>query len=123
MCDYNARMHVYRVNMRSHRLLEICGDVVVLVAQVVVLDMRRMHVPQGTFYQNDIFNIFAQNVDSGYTLEQSPRRNGSNEYSQHMFWMKMAYPCIPQFHYITLGFKGVYITWACYRDVMQYPNV
>ena len=34
----------------------------------------------------DIF-IFAQNIDCGYTLEP-PRRGGSNEYPQSMFWSK-----------------------------------
>ena len=35
----------------------------------------------------DIFLIFAQNIDCGYTLEP-PRRGGSNEYPQPMFWSK-----------------------------------
>ena len=35
----------------------------------------------------DIFNTFAQNIDCGYTLEP-PRRGGSNEYPQSMFWSK-----------------------------------
>ena len=35
----------------------------------------------------DIFLIFAQNIDRGYMLE-SPRRGGSNEYPQFMFWSK-----------------------------------
>ena len=35
----------------------------------------------------DIFLIFAQNIDCGYTL-QLPRRGGSNEYPQSMFWIK-----------------------------------
>ena len=35
----------------------------------------------------DIFLIFAQNIDCGYTLEP-PRRGGSNEYQQSMFWSK-----------------------------------
>ena len=35
----------------------------------------------------DIFLIFAQNIDCGYTLEP-PRRGGSNEYRQSMFWSK-----------------------------------
>ena len=35
----------------------------------------------------DIFLIFAQNIDFGYTLEP-PRRGGSNEYPQTMFWSK-----------------------------------
>ena len=35
----------------------------------------------------NIFLIFAQNIDCGYTLEP-PRRGGSNEYPQSMFWSK-----------------------------------
>ena len=35
----------------------------------------------------DIFNIFAQNIHCGYTLE-TPRRGGSNDYPQCMFWIK-----------------------------------
>ena len=35
----------------------------------------------------DIFLIFAQNIDCGYTLEP-PRRGGSNEYPQSRFWSK-----------------------------------
>ena len=35
----------------------------------------------------DIFNIFAQNIDWGYTSEP-PRRGGSKEYHQSMFWSK-----------------------------------
>ena len=35
----------------------------------------------------DIFLIFAQNIDCGYTLEP-PRRGGSNEYPHSMFWSK-----------------------------------
>ena len=34
-----------------------------------------------------IFHIFAQNIDCGYALEP-PRRGGSNEYPQCMFWSK-----------------------------------
>ena len=35
----------------------------------------------------DIFLIFAQNIDCGFTLEP-PRRGGSNEYPQSIFWSK-----------------------------------
>ena len=35
----------------------------------------------------NIFLIFAQNIDCGYTLEP-PRQGGSNEYPQSMFWNK-----------------------------------
>ena len=34
----------------------------------------------------NIFLIFAQNIDCGYTLEP-PCRGGSNEYPQSMFWI------------------------------------
>ena len=50
------------------------------------------------------FLIFAQNIDCVYTLE--PPRRG-------------VYPCIPQFSYIKVGFKGVYITRTCFRDVQN----
>ena len=46
----------------------------------------------------DIFLIFAQNINCGFTLEP-PRQGGSNEYPQSMFWSKnkknrytLAYP-------------------------------
>ena len=59
-------------------------------------------VKNENFHQKNlgIFLIFAQNIDCGYTLEP-PRRGGSNEYIQSMFWSKNkknrftpAYPCI-----------------------------
>ena len=37
--------------------------------------------------KNDIFLIFAQNIDYGYMLEL-PLRGSSNEYPQSMFWSK-----------------------------------
>ena len=37
--------------------------------------------------KNDIILTFAQNIDCEYTLEP-PRRCGSNEYPQSMFWGK-----------------------------------
>ena len=46
------------------------------------------------FYQNfqikhsDIFHISAQNIDCEYSLEP-PRRGGSNEYPQSMFWTEI----------------------------------
>ena len=60
----------------------------------------------------DIFQINAQNIDCGYSLEP-PRRGGSNEYPQPMFLRRNkknnVYPCQPQFYYIKVGFKGVRI--------------
>ena len=37
---------------------------------------------------SDIFQISAQNIDWGYSLEP-PRRGGSNEYPQSMFWAEI----------------------------------
>ena len=46
-------------------------------------------VKNENFHQKklDIFLIFAQNIDCGYTLEP-PCRGGSNEYPQSLFWSK-----------------------------------
>ena len=67
----------------------------------------------------DIFLIFAQNIYCGYTLEP-PRRGGSNEYPQSMFWSKNKKnrytPANPSFFYIKVRFKGVYITRTCFHD-------
>ena len=61
---------------------------------------------------SDIFQISAQNIDCGYSLEP-PRRGGSNEYPQPMFLFRNkknnVYTCKPQFYYIKVGFKGVEI--------------
>ena len=38
--------------------------------------------------KSDIFQISAQNIDCGYSLEP-PRRGGSNEYQQSMFWAEI----------------------------------
>ena len=70
--------------------------------------------------KSDIFHISAQNIDCGYSLEP-PRLGGSNEYPQSMFLSRNkennVYPCKPQFYYIKVGFKGVKIIKACFRDV------
>ena len=42
----------------------------------------------------DIFHIFAQNIDCGYTLE-SPRRSGFNEYPHFFFEAKIRKIGIP----------------------------
>ena len=39
---------------------------------------------------------------------------------QSMFWSKnkkKVYPCKPQFYYIKVGYKGVFVTRTCFRDV------
>ena len=49
---------------------------------------------------SDIFHISAQNIDCRYSLEP-PRRGGSNEYPQSVFWSRNknnnVYPCKPSF--------------------------
>ena len=42
----------------------------------------------------DIFHISAQNIDCGCSLEP-PRRGGSNEYPQSMFWAEIRKKSIP----------------------------
>ena len=40
-----------------------------------------------------------------------------------MFWSKnkkkKVYPCKPQFYYIKVGCKGVFVTRTCFRDDLQ----
>ena len=48
---------------------------------------------------------FAENIDCGYTLEP-PRRGGSNEYPQFMFWSKNKKNRYTPFCYIKVGCKG-----------------
>ena len=71
---------------------------------------------------SDIFHISAQNIDCGYSLEL-PRRGGSNEYPQSMFLNRNkknnAHPRKPQIYYIKVGFKGVKVIYACFRDGRQ----
>ena len=56
-----------------------------------------------------IFLIFAENIDCGYTLEP-PRRGGSNEYPQSMFWSKNKKnrytPAYPSFAILNWGLRG-----------------
>ena len=49
-----------------------------------------------------IFHIFAQNIDCGYTQKEENN----------------VYPCKPQFYYMKVGCKWVYITRTCYHDEM-----
>ena len=72
---------------------------------------------------SDIFSISAQNINCGYSLEP-PHRGGSTEYPQSMFSSKNkennVYPCKPQFYYVKVGFKGVKLIKACFRDGFSY---
>ena len=52
---------------------------------------RKFHLQKLKIFRlknSDIFNISAQNIDCGYSLEP-PRRGGSNEYPQSMFWAEI----------------------------------
>ena len=49
-----------------------------------------------------------QNIDRGYSLEPTLSKNKKN--------MCNVYPCKPKFYYIKVGFKGVKIILACFRD-------
>ena len=61
---------------------------------------------------SDIFHIYAQNIDCGYSLEL-PHWGNSNRYPQSMFLSRNkknnVYPFKPQFYYIKVGFQGVKI--------------
>ena len=61
----------------------------------------------------DIFLIFAQNIDCGYTLEP-PQRGGSNEYPKSMFWSKnkknMYTRVNPTFSIYKWGVRGCHYT-------------
>ena len=52
------------------------------------------------------FLIFAQNIASVPTISVLEQKGEQN-----------VYPCKPQFYYIKVGCKGVYITMTCYPDV------
>ena len=60
------------------------------------------------------FLIFAQNIDYGYTIEPPRRAKIRN----NTFFSADFFPCIPQFCYIKVEFKGVYITRTCFRDAL-----
>ena len=54
----------------------------------------------------DMFLIFAQNINCGYTLEP-PRRGGSNEYPQLCLGAKIRKICIPLHTPVLLYKSGV----------------
>ena len=69
------------------------------------------HGCKNVHFQMKVFNIFlifAQNIDCGYTLEP-PQYVLEQKYEK-------VYPCKPQFYYIKVGCKGVFVTRTCFRD-------
>ena len=76
---------------------------------------RKFHLQKLKIFRlknSDIFQISAQNIDCGYSLEP-PLQGGSNDYPQSMVLSRNKknniYPYKPQFYYIKVGFKGVKI--------------
>ena len=69
----------------------------------------------------NVFLIFAQNIDCGYTLE--PLMSTHNLCVRAKIRRKNVYPCKPQFYYITVGCKGVFTIRTClHDDNMDYMN-
>ena len=64
----------------------------------------------------DIFLIFAQNIAEAVLTSTHNLCFGAKI-------RKMGIPCIPQFYYIKVGFKGVYITRTCFPDVKNSPGL
>ena len=58
-----------------------------VIYRIFFVVLQRNPMKNFTGKKNDIFLIFAQNIDCVYKLEP-PRRGGSNEYPQSMFWSK-----------------------------------
>ena len=80
---------------------------------------KNVHFQMNTL---NIFLIFAQNIDCGYTLEP-PQGGGSNEYPQSMFWSKNKKkytPANPSFTLYKWGIRGcslhglVFVMFALY---------
>ena len=65
----------------------------------------------------DIFLIFAQNIDCGYTLE-AVLTSTHNLYFGAKIRKNRYTPACPSFAiYLKVGLKGVYITRTCFPDV------
>ena len=62
----------------------------------------------------DIFLIFAQNIDCGYTSE--PPLTSTHNLCFRAKIRKNVYPCKPQFYFIKVEWKGVFTTQTCFRD-------
>ena len=58
----------------------------------------------------NIFLIFAQNIDSEAVLTSTHNQCFGAKIR------KIVYLCKPQFYYIKVGCKGVFVTRTCFRD-------
>ena len=71
----------------------------------------------------DIFLIFAQNIDCGYTLELIEAvLTSTHNLCFRAKVRKNVYPCKPQFFYIKVVCKGIYISRTCYADAHTRQN-
>ena len=65
----------------------------------------------------DVFLIFAQNMDCGYTLDLSEAvLTSTHNLCFGAKIRKKLYPCKPEFYYKTVGCKGVFVTRTCFLD-------
>ena len=66
--------------------------------------------------------IFAQNIDCGFTLELSEAvLTSTHNLCFRAKIRKNVYSCTPQFHYIKVGCKGVYIRLKKNKQVFLRP--
>ena len=76
---------------------------------------------QMIFFNN--FLIFAQNIDCGYTLEPNRLNEAVLTCTHNQCFgakiRKNVYPCKPQFYYIKVGCKWVFVTGTCLRNVLS----
>ena len=61
------------------------------------------------------FLTFAQNINCGYTLTEAVLTSTHNLCFGAKI-RKKVYPCKPQFYYIKVGCKGVFVTRTYFRD-------
>ena len=67
------------------------------------------------------FSFFAQNIDCGYTLEP-PHLTSTHNLCFRAKIRKNVYPCTPQFYYIEVGCKGVFVTRTCFLDAARFVS-
>ena len=75
-----------------------------------------MKIFSSVFLYIYIFLIFAQNIDCGYTSEKVLTIYVLEQSKNNRYYD----PCKPQFYYIKVGFKGVFIAWTCFPDVFMF---
>ena len=68
----------------------------------------------------DVFLIFAQNIECGYTLE--PPLTSTHNLCFRAKIRKNVYPCKPHFYYIKVGCTGVFMSQTCFCDEADCPQ-